>query len=90
MKSKMAEFQKAFQHACRDVAAEQARQFGRWGWQHHSYQAWRAIFDEELAEFNCAVLAANTHGYDELVQVVAVGLSWLADILVTIKDPEPK
>ena len=63
-----------------DVFKEVNRQLEKWGVQHHKYPAWRAIFDEELAEVACSVIAGKNSGYDELIHVVSVGLGWLTDI----------
>lgn len=81
------DYEKVLEHVCRDVAREKARQLKKWGIQRHSYPEWRAILDEELAEFTCKVIAAKENGYEELVHVVAVGLSWLMDIKIT-KDAQ--
>ncbi len=77
------DYEKVLAKACDDVAKEKARQLKKWGIQRHSYPEWRAILDEELAEFACKVIAAKENGYDELTHVVAVGLSWLIDIKLT-------
>lgn len=80
------EYEKATEQVWRDVIEERTRQLKKWGIQRHSYPEWRAIFDEELAEFVCKVIAAKEDGYDELKHVVAVGVSWMTHIKEQVED----
>jgi len=73
-------FEETLARVTQDVFKEVNRQLEKWGIQHHNYPAWRAIFDEELAEVACSVIAGKNSGYDELIHTVAVGFGWLTDI----------
>jgi hypothetical protein len=57
---------------------EVSRQFKKWGYQEHTPQTWNNILDEEIQEAKEAYLNGdNKHYIQELIQVAAVGLSWL-------------
>lgn len=65
-----------------DVSRQVMKQITRWGFQQHTFEEWRAIFNEEFAEFECEVIAAKELGYKELKHAVAVGMAWMIDIKV--------
>lgn len=64
----------------KDVRKQVLKQVTKWGFQRHTYEEWKAIFNEEFAEFECQVVAAKEIGYKELTHVVAVGMAWLVDM----------
>ena len=66
-----------------DVCIEMERQIKKWGYQEHTFEEWRAILEEELAEMKTEVIVNKTDGYKEGVQVAAVMLSWLRNLKAT-------
>lgn len=73
-------YSEAHQTVRRDVAKQVVQQIVQWGFQHHTHREWTAILLEELAEFECKVVAAKEQGYEELKHVVAVATAWMIDI----------
>lgn len=63
-----------------DVTKQVIKQIEKWGLQRHTFEEWKAIFNEEFAEFECKVIAAKETGYEELMHTVAVGRAWLIDM----------
>jgi len=79
------EHEKATVDVTRDVFVEMGKQVAKWGNQEHTYQKWRTILNEELAEMETEVIVCETDGYSEGVQVAAVMMSWLRNIQVQAK-----
>ena len=64
------------------VRGERQHQLERWGEQSHSDLYWLAIHAEEHGEAAQAMLALDTSLLmQEVMQVTAVGLAWLEDLL---------
>lgn len=63
-----------------DITKQVIKQIEKWGLQRHTFEEWKAIFNEEFAEFECKVVAAKEMGYEELMHVVAVGIAWMIDV----------
>ena len=64
----------------KDVRRQVMKQISLWGFQRHTFEEWKAIFNEEFAEFECKVIVARETGYKELSHVVAVGMAWMIDM----------
>lgn len=68
-----------------DVARERQRQNEKWGLQHHAPEWWLTILAEEVGELAKEIVELKfgegdpSRMKDELVQVAAVALAWLAD-----------
>lgn len=69
-----------------DVIKEVIAQLKKWNVQRHTFEEWKTIINEEFAELQTEVIVAHKDGYDELKQVVAVGMSWMIDILMIRKE----
>lgn len=74
--------------ALRSLLKQLSVQWKKWGLQRHTYPEWKAILDEELAEFNCKVVAAKENGYEELKHCAAVCVAWMIDVILS--DGEEK
>jgi NTP pyrophosphatase (non-canonical NTP hydrolase) len=67
------------------VVDERRRQDEKWGPQAHGHEVWLTILTEEVGEVAEAILdyrfkpspETRAHLLEELVQVTAVGVSWL-------------
>ena len=66
-------------NALGDVLAEQHAQYERWGEQNHPDLYWLGILMEEVGETSKEIIehASRATIRGELVQVVAVALSWI-------------
>jgi hypothetical protein len=63
------------------VSDERLRQNAKWGDQHHDPGTWLLILQEEIGELAAATLQGrHDDALDELVQMTAVTLAWLADL----------
>lgn len=72
------------------VVKERKRQLEKWGEQHKDLGTWTLVLTEELGEFSQAVLDRKPkEAFDELVQVVAVGLAMLEDRAFFVDDKGP-
>jgi len=68
------------------ITDERLRQLTKWGDQRHSPTIWLPILGEEFGELCQAILHEmwerdDAVPFDELVQVVAVGVAWIEDHL---------
>jgi hypothetical protein len=71
------------------IALERQRQDQKWGDQHHTDLQWKAIFEEEFAEFWCKVACeySKDECLDELIQSAAVLCAWAKDRFITPTRP---
>ncbi len=76
------EHSKAGCEVLNDVCIEMEKQIEKWGYQEHTFEAWRTILEEELSEMKTEVIVNEIDGYKEGVQVAAVMLSWLRNLKV--------
>lgn len=64
------------------LVEERARQYMKWGDQKHTPDEWRAIFDEEFAEFKCKQVCGYRaeEQLKELIEAAAVLCAWAKQI----------
>lgn len=65
------------------VRDERFRQLAKWSEQKHNSVQWKAIFDEEMAEFCCKLVCdySNDDCLIELIQAIAVLHAWAKHLI---------
>jgi hypothetical protein len=65
------------------VRSERFRQVAKWSEQKHNRVQWKAIFDEEMAEFWCKLVCDyhNEECVEELIQATAVLHAWAKHLI---------
>lgn len=74
------------------VRDERFRQLAKWSEQEHNLFQWKAIFDEEMAEFWCKLVCeySNDECLEELIQATAVLHAWAKHLIKETVEKKEK